>query len=48
MPATQTLPRSRKSSKAIARPVKELLLELAYRLHATKPVGFLPTACERR
>jgi hypothetical protein len=40
MPATQTAPRrTRKSRQASARPVPELLLELAYRLHATRVVA---------
>ena len=37
MPATQTAPRrTRKSRRTPTRPVPELLLELAYRLHATR------------
>lgn len=42
MPATQVLPRrttARKSRPATGRPVPELLLELAYRLHATRVVA---------
>lgn len=40
MPATQTAPRrTSKSRPATSRPVPELLLELAYRLHATKVVA---------
>jgi hypothetical protein len=40
MPATQTAPRrTRKSRQTSARPVPELLLELAYRLHATRVVA---------
>jgi hypothetical protein len=38
-------PGSRKSRKAVpTRPVQELLLELAYRMHATRPVAILPRA----
>ncbi len=50
MPATRTPASSaaRKSTTAPARPVQELLLEIAYRLHATKPIGRLPAARERR
>ena len=41
MPATQTPPRraARKSPEAPARPVREMLLEIAFRMHATKPVA---------
>jgi len=36
-------PASRKNRKLVpARPVQELLLELAYRLHATRPVAVFP------
>lgn len=50
MPATRTPASSaaRTSAKAPARPVREQLLEIAFRLHATKPIGRLPAARERR
>ena len=35
---------TRKSRPAPARPVQELLLELAYRMHATRVVRVLPAA----
>jgi hypothetical protein len=36
---------SRKSRKVVpTRSVQELLLELAYRMHATRPVAILPRA----
>jgi hypothetical protein len=41
MPATQVLSRrttARKSRPAMGRPVPEVLLELAYRLHTTRVV----------
>ena len=39
MPATQTAPRrTRKGRQVPSRPVPELLLELAYRLHTTRAV----------
>ena len=48
MPATQTHPRRPKTEKVPASQVKEMLLKLAYRMHATKPVGYVPAAAERR
>ena len=38
MPATQTAPR-RKPRRIPTRPVPEILLEIAYRLHATRVVA---------
>lgn len=35
---------SRKSRPTTTRPVQEMLLDLAYRLHATRVVGVLPAA----
>ncbi len=44
MTAIQTPPlhAARPSPKAVARPVQQLLLEIAYRLHATRTVGPAP------
>ena len=41
MPATAALPRRKPTARKSppARPVSELLLELAYRLHTTRVVG---------
>ena len=49
MPANQALPRrtTRKAPSAPARPVQEMLLELAFRLHATKPVIQAPARGRR-
>jgi hypothetical protein len=42
MPATQTV--TRPTRKVPSRPVTELLLEIAYRLHATRAVARPPVA----
>jgi hypothetical protein len=50
MPATQTAPRRTATRPAApASRVRELLLELTYRLHTTRPVAQLPAvACRPR
>ena len=42
MTATQARPKRRKMVKTAGRPVQEVLLELAYRLHATRVIGRRP------
>jgi len=42
MNATQTKPRTTTTGKPTTRPVQEILLDLAYKLHATKVVRRLP------
>lgn len=44
MTATQTKPRRTVRTNTPTRPVQEVLLELAYRLHATRVVKVLPAA----
>ena len=48
MTATQPTKASNKSSNAPARPVTNVLLELAYMMHATKAIGVREDAAPRQ
>jgi hypothetical protein len=48
MPATQTAPRPKTRPAIPADRVRELLLELTYRMHTTRPVAHVAAASRQR
>ena len=48
MPATQTAPRPKVRPAIPADHVRELLLELTYRMHTTRPVAHASAASRQR